>query len=121
MGWAAEQPASDSGEVPGRHGGPGTICPGQAKRVLLLAGDGADAQTRCAAWVGTYAAVVRARRPVLGSFWVTLGELRFGILSLAGGSVGPSVGPCLDLLPEWIFGEEPGFRKGRFREHKGTP
>lgn len=36
---------------------PGTICPRQAKQVLLLAGDRDVAQTRCTASVGTYAAV----------------------------------------------------------------
>lgn len=105
VGWAAEQPASDNGEVPGRHGGPGTICPGQAKRVLLLAGDRADAQTRCAAWVGTYAAVVGARRPVLGSFCGGAARAALRNFIISWGSVGPSLG----LLPERIFGEQPGF------------
>lgn len=36
---------------------PGTICPRQAKQVLLLAGDRSAAQTRCMDSVGTYAAV----------------------------------------------------------------
>lgn len=84
----AERRARDNGEEPGGAGGgrsdQAPSAQARPKRVPLPARDRAGARTGCTACAGTYAAVVRARLPILGFFWVMLGELHFRILSLAG-------------------------------------